>query len=147
MSGTTLATIVVLILGAGGASLWQGPRVTFSPESLAGLPERTRLFVRLPPPPYWAPATAQIHAAETALHARLPGHQVRFGRQYLGLTVEGRRTIQLRGFCENYYAGQEERLWERSPVMLLDAGGCAFQVDYDPGSRRLGVVEWGTPGP
>jgi hypothetical protein len=69
-----------------------------------------------------------------------------YGRQYLGITVEGKQLLQVRGFCWSYYHHDRSRSWERTPVSLLDSGACVFQLNYDPASRTLGEIEWGTPG-
>jgi hypothetical protein len=141
-----MSTIACIFLAA-ASSPWQGPRVTLSPIALERLADLVRNLVRLPPPPYWTPTREQIDAAETALRTRLEPQYLRYGRQYLGLTIAGRQAVQLRGFCETYYGDQGTAPWERSPVMLLDGADCVFQVDYDPRSSRLGELQWGTPGP
>ena len=109
--------------------------------------EGTRALSYVPPPLYWVPLARDLGALEALLTKRLKPPQQSFGRQYLGLTIEGRRVLQARGFCWAYYRGGKERLWERSPVSPIDAAGCAFQVDYDPVSATLGELEWGTEGP
>lgn len=60
--------------------------------------------------------------------------------------MEGQRQFQVRGFCESYYSS-EDPTWERIPVMLLDAGRCTFEVEFDAVTGELLVLEWGTPGP
>jgi hypothetical protein len=70
----------------------------------------------------------------------------RYGRQYLGLTINGKRVLQVRGFCKDYFA-PSDNAYKRVPVMLLDSAGCVFRADYATETARMGELEWGTPGP
>jgi hypothetical protein len=89
-----------------------------------------------------------VTSAELQLGDRLKTEALTtFGRQYLGVVVAGRRVLQIRGFCESYYKGATEPRWERVPILLLDAGGCAFQAEFDVEKGNITKLEWGTAGP
>ena len=130
-----------------GKPAWQGPRVVFSPEALSHLPEAVVLMTRIPPPPYWTPSPSEIESAETALSRLSDPPFLDFGRQYFGFTIDGRRVVQVRGFCERYFSAVRDPQWERTPVLLLDAGACAFLADVDTNSGDVRSFEWGTAGP
>ena len=141
----------LLLAGAGaimtpqvGAQSWRGPRVVLSPAILAALPKELAMICQIRPKPHWTPTTSQLQAAEVALAQVLPKWASTYGRQYLGLTIGGRKILQVRGFCRDYYQDDPKRSWERIPLHLLDAGTCAFTVNYDIGTHTLAELEWGT---
>jgi hypothetical protein len=142
---TMLAAFMTLAC-SGGQHSWQGPRVVFSPEALSHLPEAVVLMTRIPPPPYWMPSPSEIESAEAALSRHSDSPSSDFGRQYFGFTIDGRHVVQVRGFCERYFSAVRDPQWERTPVLLLDAGGCAFLANVDTNSGNV-RIEWGTAGP
>ena len=142
------AAAALLVLSFGSAERkWQAPRVVFSPAGVARLSEAVRMMTQIPAPPYWMPSLSEIESAEAAISKLPHSPSSDFGRQYFGFTIDGRRITQVRGFCKRYFAGTSDPEWERTPILLLDAGGCAFLADIDASSGDLLSFEWGTPGP
>jgi hypothetical protein len=139
-----VVTAVIVAATSVVAGAWRGPRVVLSPETLNRLSEYAIRLCRVQEPPYWTPREADIVLAESALAGGLPKAATSYGRQYLGITMSGRRVLQVRGFCREYYHDDPARPWERTPLMLLEAGACAFQADYDMAQGVLSDIEWGT---
>lgn len=89
-------------------------------------------------PPYWTPSLQDIAAAEAKLSDYLlvapnedahdiPPRLDRYGRQYFGVSVRGRRILVINAFCRPF----DEKRLRASLIMIADGGDCYFEAFYD----------------
>ena len=90
---------------------------------------------------YWTPAQESVFALEDGVAVFLQENSDRFyeqgtpvwerldeyNRQYIGLTVDGRKFIYANFFCDD--AAKD---WRKDFVLVMDGGSCFFQFKYDP---------------
>ena len=91
---------------------------------------------------YWTPAESDIiqleknlplfleannhvgtpYGDDPPLWDRLP----EYGRQYLGIEMDGKRLIFANYFCDTFGSN-----WQETPIIVLDGGDCFFEIKYD----------------
>lgn len=91
---------------------------------------------------YWTPSKDDVLALENGLADFLQNESGKFyvqeeppvwerldgyNRQYIGLTVDGRKFIYANFFCDD--AAKD---WRKDFVLVMDGGSCFFQFKYDP---------------
>ncbi len=85
---------------------------------------------------FWTPAPDDVAALEeafdTAWAEQPAAADGRFAdprehrRQYVGTIVDGRRLIEVNGFCDPH--GTD---WTSEPVVVLDGGACYYRATWD----------------
>lgn len=95
-------------------------------------------------PPYWTPSRDAIDSAEASLanYVRSSSHPagrdissnlVNYGRQYLGITVEGRRILVVNAFCAPLSFPERQ-----TELVVMQGGGeCFFRASYDVARGRF----------
>jgi len=87
---------------------------------------------------YWSPSEEDVHAAEAAIHNFIKVSQPeiftrlhKYGRQYFGIIVKGRKRI----YC-NFFMNPKEFPYRFSQfVFVLDGGNYYFRIEYDVDSK------------
>jgi hypothetical protein len=131
--------------------------VMFSEQSAVSLAHQCSRQAPLPDSA-WTPDAAVIRQLEAALPAALqdalnrktPANSVRldasdYYRQYGGLVTGGRRIVYVNGFHRKALDLLAEfpkgaMSWQTSPVVVCDGGWWYFGAEYDPSTRRAGLV-------
>lgn len=104
-------------------------------------------------PPYWTAAKADVQSAEAQLPEALRAAPVpaggsapldlrEYGRQYIGGTYQGRRTLVVNGFCQGW-AGRDLK---RAVFRMADGGSCYFAAYYDVQQRRFVEIAFNAAG-
>jgi hypothetical protein len=93
----------------------------------------------------WEPTVADINGAEanlsqiSALSNRVPGGQIdnpnQYFRQYLAVSVNGKKSIFLNAFCADYRGHEND--WRRRLVFAKDGGKCFWHASYESSTGRF----------
>ncbi|MCX5784638.1 MAG: hypothetical protein NTX59_03020 [Elusimicrobia bacterium] len=98
--------------------------------------------------PFWEPSSRQILRFEAAFPEYLrgnptgrgmPGEDFKsYGRQYFGISKNGKRLIYLNAFCgpERFPNRQMYKVW------VLDGGKCYFHVIYNPAENKFSDLQY-----
>ena len=87
---------------------------------------------------YWSPSEEDIHAAEAAIHTFTEVSQPevftrlhKYGRQYFGIIVKGRKRI----YCNFFMNPTNFPSRFSDYVFVLDGGNDYFRIEYDVDSK------------
>ncbi len=94
--------------------------------------------------PFWKPTDNQVQELESLLPKYLNSHPpvndkpvgnfFEYGRQYFGVTKNGRRSIYLNAFCK---PSRFDPRWQKEIIVVEDGGSCCFQVYFDPATKEF----------
>ena len=99
--------------------------------------------------PFWTPTKGQIAELERLIESFIKSHPAEdgrtvnlseYGRQYYGVTRDGKKAIYLNAFCSPTILG--EKKWKKEMVFVLDGGSCFFQVFYDPTEKAFSGLRY-----
>jgi hypothetical protein len=107
-----------------------------------------------PGEPFWSPTPAQIEELEKRLpaylrqqrHAEHADQLSKSLRQYVGITVEGRKVIYLNAFhpdvlripgCKPSEGKDCQLPWHQRAIQVCDGGDDFWGVEYDPESKTF----------
>ncbi|MDD5302230.1 MAG: hypothetical protein PHS14_03900 [Elusimicrobia bacterium] len=102
--------------------------------------------------PFWTPTRRQIALLESLLPSYLKSNPpesdtpvskpLEYGRQYVGVTKDGRKLIFLNAFCTSYTSRRSKKHLQERLVMADDGGSCFFQVYFDPQIQQFLNLEY-----
>ncbi len=94
--------------------------------------------------PFWTPTLDQVKELEALLPKYLKSHPpiydkpvgdvFEYGRQYFGVTKNGRKLIYLNAL---YNPSRFDPQWKKEIFLVMDGGSCYFQVYFDPVKKEF----------
>jgi hypothetical protein len=97
---------------------------------------------------FWSPSPSQVNAIEQLLPElmRKSGHKLKLSdsyRQYMGITVHGKKLIYLNsfhGFILSELGGHAD--WHTKAVIICDGGDAFWGVEFDPADNTFHDIQF-----
>jgi hypothetical protein len=95
---------------------------------------------------FWNPSPSQVNAIEQQLPEllRKSGHKLKLSdsyRQYVGITVHGKKLIYLNSFPES--VPSESGLdWRAKAIIVCDGGDAFWGVEFDPAENTFHEIQF-----